>query len=60
MGIDYSVTVNKYSKLDAFPVPLISDLIAKASKFKLFSVVDISQAYHQVPLVEADRAKTAF
>ena len=60
MAIDYSVTVNKFSKLDAFPVPLISDLVQEAAKFKFFSVMDITQAYHQVPLTPDDMEKTAF
>lgn len=60
MAIDYSVTVNKFSKLDAFPLPLISDLVQEAAKYKYFSVVDITQAYHQVPLTPDDMEKTAF
>ena len=60
MAIDYIVTVNKQSKLDAFPLPLISDLVQEAAKFKYFSVVDITQAYHQVPLTPEDMEKTAF
>ena len=60
MTVDYSCTVNKFAKLDAFPLPLISDLIQKVRKYKYFSVVDITQAYHQVPLVKEDMEKTAF
>ena len=60
MTVDYSCTVNKFGKLDAFPLPLISDLIQKVGKYKYFSVVDITQAYHQVPLVKEEMEKTAF
>ena len=60
MTVDYSCTVNKFGKLDAFPLPLISDLIQKVGKYKYVSVVDITQAYHQVPLVREDIEKTAF
>ena len=60
MAIDISCTTNKFSKLDAFPVPLISDLVQRVSRYTCFSVVDITQAYHQVPLVREDMEKTAF
>ena len=60
MAIDFSCKVNKFSKMDAFPVPLISDLVQKVSGYNYFSVIDITQAYHQVPLVPEDMEKTAF
>ena len=57
MAIDFSCTTNKFSKLDAFPVPLISDLVQRVSRYNCFSVVDITQAYYQVPLVQEDMEK---
>ncbi len=41
------MTVNPVSKLDAYPIP---DLFAMLTKGKLFSKLDLSQAYQQLPL----------
>ena len=60
MAIDFSCTTNKFSKFNAFPVPLIFDLVQRVSRYNCFSVVDITQAYHQVPLAREDMEKTAF
>ena len=47
---DFSVTVNPVSKLDKYPIPKVNDLFAKLGKGKLFSKLDLSQAYQQLPL----------
>ncbi len=45
-------TVNSASKLDRYPIPKIEDLFAKLAGGKLFSKLDMSQAYQQIPLEE--------
>ena len=49
-GVDFSVTVNPVSKLDRYPIPKVADLFAKLGKGKLFSKLDLSHAYQQLPL----------
>ena len=52
---DFSVTVNPVSKLDRYPIPKIDDLFARLSKGKLFSKLDLSQAYQQLTLDEESK-----
>ena len=49
---DIKQTVNPVAKLDRYPIPRIEDLFAKLSGGKLFTKLDLSQAYLQVPLDE--------
>ena len=60
MVIDYSQTVNRFTLLDAFPLPRISDLINDIAQYRVFSTIDLQSAYHQVPLREEERPYTAF
>ena len=50
MVIDYSQTINKFTLLDAFPLPRIDDLVNEMAQYRVFSTVDLRSAYHQVPL----------
>ena len=53
---DFSQTVNKAAKVDAYPIPKIRDLFAKvAPGAKKFSILDLSQAYQQVQLDEQSK-----
>ena len=58
--VDCSQTVNLYTQLDAYPLPRIEDLINNLSVYKMFSTFDLKRAYHQIPIVESDKAYTAF
>jgi len=55
-----------YRKLNAqtigseFPLPNISELIAKLSQAQYFSSIDMLSAYFQVPLTESAKEMTAF
>lgn len=60
MCIDYSQTINKFTQLDAYPLPLIEEIVNKVSQNTVFSTIDLSSAYHQVPIKEKDRPYTAF
>ena len=60
MVIDYSQTVNRFTHLDAYPLPRIDELINEIAKSKYYSTVDLKSAYYQVPLATKDRKFTAF
>ena len=48
MVIDYSQTINKYTQLDAYPLPRIDNLVNNVSQYSIFSTIDLTSAYHQV------------
>ena len=52
--IDYSQTVNKYSYLDAYPLPRMDQLVQEIAK------VDLKSTYYQVDLDPDDKEFTAF
>ena len=58
--VDYSRTVNKYTELDAYPLPNIEFLAQKVSQYRIFSTLDLKSAYHQLPILEHERPFTAF
>ncbi|GFU78062.1 retrovirus-related Pol polyprotein from transposon opus [Trichonephila clavipes] len=60
MVVDYSQTINKYTLLDAYPLPKIEEVILKISKNKIFSKIDLQSAYHQIPIQDSERHYTAF
>lgn len=52
---DFSVTVNPLLIVDEHPIPTINELFASMSGGKIFSKIDLKQAYLQLPLVEQDK-----
>ena len=48
---DYRVTVNQAAKVDTYPLPKVEDLFAAISGGKIFTKLDMSQAYLQLHLV---------
>ena len=60
MVVDFSQTINRFTYLDAYPLPNISELVNKIGKNSHFSVIDLSSAYYQIRIDEADRPYTAF
>ena len=60
LAIDYSQTINRFTLLDAFPLPKINDLVNDIAQYRVFSTKDLRSAYHQVPLNEEDKQYTAF
>lgn len=52
---DFSVTVNPLLIVDEHPLPTIDELFASMSGGKVFSKIDLKQAYLQLPLIEQDR-----
>ena len=43
-------TINPVSSLNHYPIPKVEDLFSSLSNGKVFSKIDVSQAYQQVPL----------
>lgn len=52
--------VNKVTTKDAFPLPRIQDCLDSLSGASVFSTIDITSAYNQIPVKPADICKTAF
>ena len=52
---DYKMTVNQVAKPDNYPRPRINDLLARLGGAKVFSKLDMSQAYHQLALDEQSK-----
>ncbi len=53
---DYKLTVNKVSKLDAYPIPKLDDLYTKLAGGTTFTELDLSHAYEQM-LVDEESKK---
>ena len=52
---DFKQTINPVFRLDRYPIPKVEDLFTSLSGAKVFSKIDLSQAYQQVPLEEGSR-----
>ena len=60
MCIDYSTTINRVTKEDGYPFPLIEEIVNRLARYRRFSKFDLKAAYNQVAIPEADIPKTAF
>jgi transposase InsO family protein len=60
LAIDYSETINRFTQLDAYPLPRIDDTVNKIAQYRVFSTIDLRSAYHQVPIRQEDKPYTAF
>ena len=60
MVVDYSATINRFTSLDAYPMPRINDLVQELAKYNYFSKLDLKSAYYQVPIGEDEKMYTAF
>ncbi|GFS36440.1 putative retrovirus-related pol polyprotein from transposon opus [Trichonephila inaurata madagascariensis] len=52
--VDYSQTINKYTLLDAYPLPKIEDVILKFSKNQVFSEIDLQSAFKFITRIARD------
>ncbi|EEB88861.1 hypothetical protein MPER_13116 [Moniliophthora perniciosa FA553] len=52
--------LNKITKKDRYPLPLISDLLDAPNKASVYTKLDLRHAYHLVRIAEGDEWKTAF
>ena len=57
--VDYR-RLNALSKVDAYPMPRMDDLIDQLGKAKYVTTLDLTHGCWQVPVEEGSRAKTAF
>lgn len=55
---DYRV-LNSITKPDRYPIPHLQSVAMKLENMKIFSKLDLLQAYHQIPVQEEDIEKTA-
>ena len=60
MVVDYSQTINRFTLLDAYPLPKMDEMVEKVSRYCVFSTLDLKSAYHQIPIREEDKIFTAF
>ena len=60
MVIDYSQTINRFTHLEAYPLPRIGELINEIAKSKYYSTVDLKSAHYQVSLATEDQKFAAF
>ncbi|MES9879659.1 MAG: reverse transcriptase family protein, partial [Sedimenticola sp.] len=51
--------LNKVTKTNSYPLPLIDDILALLGKAKYFTSLDLKSGYWQVLMDESDREKTA-
>ncbi len=52
--------LNKISKKDCYPLPLISDLLNSVCSARIYTKLDLWHAYHLVCIAKGDEWKTAF
>ena len=52
--------MNRYTLLDAYPLPKIDKIVNKVANDRFYSSLDLKSAYHHVPLLERERPFTAF
>src|SRR5882672_11093384 len=52
--------LNRISKKDRYPLPLISNLLDAPQKARIYTKIDLRHAYHLVRVTHGDEWKTAF
>ena len=55
---DFKLTVNRAARLDTYPIPSLSDLFNSIGGGKVFTKLDMSQAYAQLELDEESKLLT--
>ena len=60
MVVDYSQTINRYTMLDAYPLPNIESMIQRIAQYEVFSTLDLKSAYHQIAIKPCEKIYTAF
>ncbi|HBK83635.1 MAG TPA: hypothetical protein DDZ41_08570, partial [Flavobacterium sp.] len=57
--VDYR-RLNDITIGSVFPLPNINEILDQLGKASYFSTLDLANGYHQIPIIENDREKTAF
>lgn len=52
--------LNAVTVKDKYPLPRVDETLDALSESTVFSVLDLASGYHQVPIKESDKEKTAF
>ena len=60
MVIEFSKTINKFTLLDAYPLPHMNEIANKIAQYKRYSTLDQTTAYHQVEIPPFDHLYTVF
>ena len=60
MILDYFQTINHFINLYAYPLPQIDEQIIELSKNRVFSAIDLKDAFYHIPLGNEERCFTAF
>ena len=48
MVIDYRRTINRFTQLDAYPLPRIDEIVNELAQHRVFTTVDLKSAYHWI------------
>ena len=59
MVVDYR-KINEDTDQDAYPLPIINDILDQLGNAKFFCAFDLSAGFHQIPMREQDKKYTAF
>ncbi|TYJ52350.1 hypothetical protein B9479_007044 [Cryptococcus floricola] len=57
--VDYR-RVNDVTTGDQYPLPVIDDILSQFQGKRWFSTFDANKSFHQIPIAESDKPKTAF
>ena len=57
--VDYSRTIYRFTRLDAYSLPRMDDFVQEITKYKIYSSLDLKSAYHQISIKE-DKPCMAF
>lgn len=57
--VDYR-KLNSITQKDRYPLPLIDETLTRLTKAKIFTKIDIRQAFHRIRMAEGDEKLTAF
>jgi len=57
--VDYR-GLNRLTRKDCYPIPLITDLLDAPKKARIYTKIDLRNAYHLVRIAEGDEWKTTF
>ena len=60
MVVDYSQTINRFTVVDAYPLPKIDEQVNNLAQCSWFSPLDLKSAYYQISINPEDKIYTAF